>query len=103
VDISRHAEVSRVDNFICRGVVEDGLGVDSSLMGEDAETGDVVVEGNVNFDSLSHEIFNILQLVQLVLYLPRTYSLSATIMRAMSPPRGVMPFRSPIPKTDVSI
>jgi hypothetical protein len=67
VDISRHAEVSRVDNFICRGVVEDGLSVDSSLMGEGAETGDVVVEGNVNFDNLSHEIFNILQLVQLVL------------------------------------
>lgn len=40
VDVSRHAEVSRVDNLIRRWVVEDRLGVNTSLVGEGAETGD---------------------------------------------------------------
>jgi hypothetical protein len=31
------------------------------------------------------------------LYLDLTYSGSATIIRAIKPPRGVIPFRSPIP------
>lgn len=40
VDVSRHAEVSGVDNLVRRWVVEDGLGVDSCLVGESAETSD---------------------------------------------------------------
>lgn len=47
--------------------IEDGLGVDPSLVGESAETSDIVVEGNVNFDGLRHEILDVLQPLQLAL------------------------------------
>ena len=41
--------------------------MDTSFVRESAETSDVVVEGDVDFDSLGDEIFNILELLELVL------------------------------------
>lgn len=66
VNISGHAKVSRVDDLVCARLVEDGLGVDTSLVGEGTETGDVVVEGDVDLDGLSDKILNLLELVELV-------------------------------------
>lgn len=88
------------------------------------------LQRNVDFDSLGYEILNILELFELVLgfnvvrvscymleisrsikYLRHILKMAQninieryipTIMRAISPPRGVIPFRSPIPKTEVS-
>lgn len=67
MDISRHAEVGWVDNLIGRRIVEDSLGVDTGLVGESTESGDVVVEGNVNLNSLGDQILNVLELVEVVL------------------------------------
>ena len=69
VDVSRHAEISWVDDLVGRRVVQNGLGVDTGLVGEGAKTGDVVVEWNVDLDSLGNQLLNILQLLKLVLAL----------------------------------
>ena len=69
VDISGHAEISWVDDLIGRWVVQDGLGVDTGLVGESAEASDVVVEWDVDLDSLGNQLLNILQLLKLVLAL----------------------------------
>lgn len=69
MDISGDAEVGGVDDLVGGGVGKDGLGVDTSLVGEGAETGDVVVEGDVNLDSLGDKVLNVLELVELVLAL----------------------------------
>jgi len=69
VDVAGHAEVGRVDDFVGAGVVEDGLGVDTSLVSEGTETGDVVVEGDVDLDGLGDEVLDVLDLLQLVLAL----------------------------------
>jgi len=67
VDVTAHAEVLRVDDLVGGRVVEDGLGVDTGLVGEGAETGDVVVEGNVDLDGLGDDVLDLLQLLELVL------------------------------------
>lgn len=67
VDITCHAEALRVDDFIRAGIVKDGLGMDTSLVGEGAEAGDAIVEGNVDLDGFCHEVLNILELLKLVL------------------------------------
>lgn len=67
VDIASDTEVGWVDNLVCARVVENGLGVDTGLVGEGAETGDVVVEWNVDLHSLGDQVLKILQLVELVL------------------------------------
>jgi hypothetical protein len=54
VDVARQAKVGRVENLVCAGVVEDGLGVDASLVGEGAEARDGVVERRVDLDSLGN-------------------------------------------------
>ena len=69
VDVSRHAKVFGVDDFVGAGVVEDGLGVNTGLVGEGTETGDVVVERNVDLDGLGNKVFNVLELLQPVLAL----------------------------------
>lgn len=46
-DVAGEAEPAGVDDLVCAGVVEDGLGVDAGLVGEGAEAGDGVVEGDV--------------------------------------------------------
>ena len=67
VDIAAHAEVLGVDDLVGGRVVEDGLGVDTSLVSEGTETGDVVVEGDVDLDGLGDNVLELLQLLQLVL------------------------------------
>jgi hypothetical protein len=69
VDVTGHAEVGGVDNLVSAGVVEDSLGVDTSLVGEGAESGDVVVERNVDLNGLGDEVLNLLELLELVLAL----------------------------------
>jgi hypothetical protein len=41
--ISRHSKVSRIQDLVGAGVGKNGLGVDTSLVSESTETGDVVV------------------------------------------------------------
>ena len=67
VDVTGHAEVLRVDDLVSRGVVQNGLGVDTSLVSEGAETGDVVVEGDVDLDKIGNKILNLLELLEVVL------------------------------------
>src|SRR5699024_9523004 len=57
------------DDLVGAGVVQDGLGVDTSLVGESTETGNVVVERNVDLNGLSNEVLNVLELLELVLAL----------------------------------
>jgi hypothetical protein len=67
VHVARHAEILRVDDFVRGGVVQNSLGVNSSLVGEGAETGDVVVEGDVDLDEIGNEVLNFLELLDVVL------------------------------------
>lgn len=69
VNISSHAEIGRIDNLVGAWVVENSLGVDTSLVGECAIASDIVVERNVDLNSLRNEILNVLQLLQPVLAL----------------------------------
>lgn len=69
VDVAGHAKVGRVDDLVGARVIEDSLGVDTGLVGKGTETGDVVVEGNVDLDSFGDEVLNVLDLLQLVLAL----------------------------------
>ncbi len=59
MDVAGQTEVCGVENLVCAGVVEDGLGVDASLVGEGAEAGDGVVEGRVDLDSLGNHVLNL--------------------------------------------
>jgi hypothetical protein len=59
VDVTGQAKVGRVENLVCAGVVEDGLGVDAGLVSESAEAGDGVVKGRVDLDSLGHHILDL--------------------------------------------
>jgi hypothetical protein len=56
----------RVDDFVSRGVVKDGLGVNTSLVSESAEASNVVVERNVDFNTLGNKILNLLEHMKLV-------------------------------------
>jgi len=69
VDVTLHAKVGRVNNLVGGRVGENGLGVDTSLVGEGGETGNVVVEGNVDLDRVGDQILNRLELVEIVLAL----------------------------------
>lgn len=110
MDVAGQTEIGGVENLVCAGVVEDGLGVDAGLVGEGAEAGDGVVEGGVDLDSLGNHILDldkvsgVLRLISEMpltslsmwsLYLLLTYSGLVTTMRARRPPRGVIPLRSP--------
>jgi len=59
VDVAGQAEVRRVENLVRAGVVKDGLGVDTGLVGEGAETGDGVVEGSVDSNGLGDHVLNL--------------------------------------------
>ena len=61
--------VGRVNDLVGRGIGENGLGVDTGLVGEGGETGDVVVEGDVDLDRVGDQVLNGLELVQVVLAL----------------------------------
>lgn len=67
VDVSGQTEIGGVENLVSGGVGENGLGVDTGLVGEGAETGDGVVEGDVDLDGVGDEVLEVSQLVQLVL------------------------------------
>ena len=88
--------------------------MNASLVGESAESGDIVVtewpsvytvlgfhtkdsthKGTDISTASATKFSNSLNIGRL--YLLLTYSGSATIIRAMRPPSGVMPFLSPIP------
>lgn len=69
VNVAGHAKVGGVDDLVGAGVVQDGLGVDTSLVGEGTETSDVVVEGDVDLNGLSNEVLDVLELLELVLAL----------------------------------
>ena len=57
--VACQAKVGRVDDLVGAGVVEDGLGVDTSLVGEGTEAGDGVVEGGVDLDGFSHQVLEL--------------------------------------------
>lgn len=116
VNVARETKIAGVQNLICAGVVENSLGVNASLVGEGTEACDRVVERSVDLDGLGNEVLNLwlqtsdsnpgfcikvlgltvlTSLIMCSLYLPLTYSGSPTTMRAISPPRGVIPFLSP--------
>lgn len=69
MDVARQAEVLGVQNFICRRVVQDGLGVDAGLVSKGTEAGDGVVKGGIDFYRLGNHILNLLDHAQLVLAL----------------------------------
>lgn len=62
MNISGETEIGRVDDLVGAWVRKDSLGVDTSLVGEGTETGDVVVEGDVDLNGLSNEVLKISQL-----------------------------------------
>lgn len=66
MDVSVHAKVGGVDDLVSAGHVQDGLGVDARLVGESAEAGDGVVEGDINLNGLGNKVLDLLELVQLV-------------------------------------
>lgn len=66
-DISGHAKHLGLQDLICGGVVEDCFGVDTGLVGEGAVTGDAVVEGDLDLDSVGDEVLEVAELVELVL------------------------------------
>ena len=65
--ISGKTKICRVDDLICGWVGQDGFGVDTSLVGESTETSDIVVEGDIDLNSLSNEVLQVAELVKLVL------------------------------------
>lgn len=69
VDVAGKTEVGGVENLVGAGVVEDGLGVDTGLVGEGAEAGDGVVEGGVDLDGLGDKILDLLDHLEVVLAL----------------------------------
>lgn len=66
VDVVGQIEISRVENFVGVGVVEDGFGVDIGFVGKGVEIGDGVVEGSVDFDGFGDEIFEFFEFVEFV-------------------------------------
>jgi hypothetical protein len=52
VHVAGQAKVRRVEDLVCLRVVEDGFSVDAGLVGEGAESGDGVIERNVDLDGL---------------------------------------------------
>ncbi|EEQ40972.1 homocitrate synthase, mitochondrial precursor [Clavispora lusitaniae ATCC 42720] len=67
MDVSGQAKVGWIQNLIRRRIGQDSLGMDTSLVGEGTETGDGVVEWDVHSNSISHQVLQVTQLVQLVL------------------------------------
>lgn len=66
-DIPGHAKVLGVENLVRRGVVKDGLGMDTRLVGESTVAGDVVVERHSDLDSVGNDVFDVANLCQVIL------------------------------------
>jgi len=117
--ISGQPEVFWLEDFICARVVQNSLGMDTGLVCECAITameeqdwvvqswGDRVEEtyviGFMNgmfTSTASATKFSISRSIGR-LYLALTYSGFAAYKQAISPPRGVMPTRSPMPNTAI--
>ena len=98
-DVARHPKGLRVEDLVGLRVVEDGLGVDAGLVGKGGDAGDVVVERDVDADHLGHVAVDLAQQRQVVLRAPGGI---VAYRRAIRPPSGVMPLRSPMPRTEVS-
>lgn len=62
--VARETKIGWVDNLVCAGVVEDGLGVDARLVREGAKARDGVVEGGVDLDGFGDEVFELCRRVQ---------------------------------------
>lgn len=67
VHVAGEAEVGGVDDLVGGWVVEDRLGVDAGLVGEGAEAGDGVVEGDVDLDGLRDEVLDVFEFREFVL------------------------------------
>ena len=59
VDVARQTEIGGVENLVCAGVIENGLSVDTGLVGKGAEARNGVVEGSVDFNSLGDQVLNL--------------------------------------------
>ena len=120
VDVARHTEIFGLDGFVGRGISEDSLGMDTGLVRKGAEAGDVLksAKDQLRSESNAQELLTLLNGTEICtasatkfstsrraakLYLDLTYSASQMYILAIRPPRGVIPFRSPIPSTEVSI
>ena len=57
-DVARQAEVLWLEDLVRAWVVEDGLGVDTSLVGEGAESSDGVVEGNGDLNGIGDQVLD---------------------------------------------
>jgi hypothetical protein len=118
-DVASETKVLGLQDLVCAGVVENCLGVDTGLVGKrtiSAKTrrlsvrltkslsrGGTHVMGFMNgtlTSTASATKFSISRSMGR-LYLFLTYSGFAAYKQAMRPPRGVIPTRSPIPKTAV--
>lgn len=66
-DIAGHTEDLGLQDLIGGGVVQDGLGVDTGLVGEGAVAGDTVVERDLDLDGVGDEVLEVAELVELVL------------------------------------
>lgn len=58
MNIAGHSEICRVNDFIGGGIREYGFGMYASLVCKRTETGDIVVEGNVDLDCTGNEVLN---------------------------------------------
>ena len=58
MNVTGQAEIFWLENLVGRWVGKNGLGVNTSLVGESAETGNVVVEGNGNLYSVGDEVLD---------------------------------------------
>lgn len=67
VDISAHAKVFWLEDLVGRRVGEDGLRVDTGLVGEGTEARDRVVEGDRDLDSLGDEVLELAEHGEVVL------------------------------------
>ena len=63
MDVSGDSEIGRIDDLIGAWVGQDGFGMDSGLVGEGAETGDVVVERNIDLDGFCNKVFKVTELL----------------------------------------
>jgi len=63
MDVSSNSETGRIEGLIGAWVSQDGFGIDSSLVGECAETGDVVVGRNIDLNGLCNKAFEVTELL----------------------------------------
>ena len=65
--VARHTKVGRIYNFISGGTCQYRLGMNACFVREGTEAGDVVVEGDINLHSTCDQVFDSLELGEVVL------------------------------------